>query len=573
MTRRDRIARLLAGAIVLTSSLTSASLAGAASTHARHASHAHDDDSYDSLYYDSGYSADYGGVTIGSGTDFYYDPGSSCDASICDAAFYDPSTNFYYDPSGQTSIDSAGAFDNYINEGRSPDALPMGAGAGLGVLKTLGHALGTLGTSTAPTARVSAPLGTGAMTLPAGLAGAMTLPAGLAGAFARTAGLAGAFARTVGAHRPGSARVGTGRPPALVAGLIHAATTPHTRSAAEVGATAAIFVDTPRTYKLTYPSAWRMITHNQYVKGAYVDTRVAAPDANAGVVAQSATLPRGMAFSLNDPAVLQYFSNALGASLGAFGARATQQMQMQVGKTGGGDEVLVGRVPFQWVDTSLAPDVFTNIDNGTTGAVLWVVLRNNNRLYAIAGTIADTTAESAHADATQMTAILSSLDLLHTYTPTGRVQAVVDATHTYGVAYPSSSWSRLPAQQAGSLALRSADRTSGVVGVSWAAPKGMGQLTNGYMGQVVGALGSSLGTIEGKPAFRHVTYKKVPRYTATLSFRRSDGKTGKAVVVVSLHHARVNTVAGITMDTRAGSPTGQGGASQVSFIVSSLHLM
>jgi len=552
MTRRNRGTRLLAGALVLTSSLTSASVASATSVRAHHASHVHDD-SYDALYYDSGYSADYGGVTIGSGTDFYYDPGSSCDASICNSAFYDPSTNFYYDPSGQTSIDAAGAFDNYITEGRSPGAIPLRAGAGLGVLKTLGHELGASTASPASLARVSAPLGTGAMTLPAGLTRAI--------------------ARTIGAPRPGRARVGTGRTPALAGGLIRTATTPHTGPTAAVGATAAIFVDTPRTYKLTYPNTWRMITHNQYVKGAYVDTRVAAPDGNAGVAAQSATLPPGLAFSLNDPAVLQYFSNSMSASLGAFGAQATQHIQMQVSKTGGGDEVLVGRVPFQWVDTSLAPDVFTNIDNGTTGAVLWVVLRNNNRLYAIAGTIADTTADSAQADATQMTAILSSLDLLHTYIPTGRVQAVVDATHTYGVAYPSSSWSRLPSQQAGSLALRSADRTSGVAGVSWAAPKGMGQLTSGYMQQVVGALGSSLGTITGKPAFRHVTYKNVPRYTATLSFRRSDGKTGKAVVVVSLHHARVNTVAGITMDARRSSPTGQGGASQVSFIVSSLHLM
>jgi len=140
MTRRDCGARLLAGAIVLTSSLTSASVAGATSTHTHHASHAHDD-SYDSLYYDSGYSADYGGVTIGSGTDFYYDPGSSCDASICNSAFYDPSTNFYYDPSGQTSIDSAGAFDNYITEGGNPDTISARAGSGRDALKTL---VGTL---------------------------------------------------------------------------------------------------------------------------------------------------------------------------------------------------------------------------------------------------------------------------------------------------------------------------------------------------------------------------------------------------------------------------------------------
>ncbi len=554
MTRRDCGARLLAGAIVLTSSLTSASVAGATSTHTHHASHAHDD-SYDSLYYDSGYSADYGGVTIGSGTDFYYDPGSSCDASICNSAFYDPSTNFYYDPSGQTSIDSAGAFDNYITEGGNPDTISARAGSGRDALKTLGHELGTLSTSTAAPARAAQAPQTGmqAMTLPGGLARAIT--------------------QTGGAHRPVSAWVGTARQPALVAGLIHAATTPRLRPATAVGAKAAIFVDTPRTYKLTYPSVWPLITHNAYVKGAFVDMRIVAPDANAGVAAQSATLPQGMAFSLSNPAVQQYFYNAIGASLSAFGAQVTQQMQIQVSQTGGGDEVLVGRVPFQWVDTSLAPDVFTHIDNGTSGALLWVVLRNNNRLYDITGTIADTAAASAQADATQTTAILSSLDLLHTYSPTGPVQAVVDATHTYGVAYPTSSWSRLPATQAGALAVRSADRTAGVAGVSWAAPKGMSQLTTGYMQQVVGALGSSLGTIKGKPAFRHVTYKNVPRYTATLSFRRADGKTGKAVVVVSLHHARVNTVAGITMDAHTKSPKGQGGAAQVSFIVSSLHLM
>ncbi len=548
MTRRDCGARLLAGVIVLTLSLTSASVAGATSTPTHHASHTHDD-SYDSLYYDSGYAADYGGVTIGSGTDFYYDPGSSCDASICNSAFYDPSTNFYYDPSGQTSIDSAGAFDNYITEGGTPDTISARARSGLDALKALGHEL-----STATAAPTWAPqTGMRAMPLPAGLARAIT--------------------QTGGAHRPVSARIGTGRQPALVTGLIRVATTPRRGPATAVGAKAAIFVDTPRTYKLTYPSDWPLITHNAYVKGAFVDMRIVAPDANAGVAAQSATLPHGMGFSLTNPAVQQYFYNVIGASLSAFGAQATQQMQIQVGQTGGGDEVLVGRVPFQWVDTSLAPDVFTHIDNGTSGALLWVVLRNNNRLYDITGTIADTAAASAQADATQTTAILSSLDLLHTYIPTGPVQAVVDATHTYGVAYPTSSWSRLPAMQAGALAIRSADRTAGVAGVSWAAPKGMSQLTTGYMQQVVGALGSSLGTIKGKPAFRYVTYKKVPRYTATLSFRRSDGKTGKAVVVVSLHHARVNTVAGITMDTRTKSSIGQGGAAQVSFIVSSLHLI
>lgn len=319
MTRRDCGARLLAGAIVLTSSLTSASVAGATSTHTHHASHAHDD-SYDSLYYDSGYSADYGGVTIGSGTDFYYDPGSSCDASICNSAFYDPSTNFYYDPSGQTSIDSAGAFDNYITEGGNPDTISARAGSGRDALKTLGHELGTLSTSTAAPARAAQAPQTGmqAMTLPGGLARAIT--------------------QTGGAHRPVSAWVGTARQPALVAGLIHAATTPRLRPATAVGARAAIFVDTPRTYKLTYPSAWPLITHNAYVKGAFVDMRIVAPDANAGVAAQSATLPQGMAFSLTNPAVQQYFYNAIGASLSAFGAQVTQQMQIQVSQTGGGDK-------------------------------------------------------------------------------------------------------------------------------------------------------------------------------------------------------------------------------------------
>ena len=549
MTRRDDLARFLAAAIVLTSSLTSASLAGATAPRVHHASPSHDD-SYDSLYYDSSYGADYGGVTIGSGTDFYYDPGSSCDASICDSAFYDPSTNFYYDPSGQTSVDSAGAFDNYITEGSSSETIAEGAGAGMRVLTTLGHELSTLTASPVP--QVS-PRGTHAMTLLAGLTDAM--------------------ARSGGVSRPRSIGVGAARLPAVVAGLIRVTAMPRRGAAAAIGAQATIFVDTPRTYKLTYPSAWRMITHNGYVKGTFVDMRIAASDANAGVAAQSATLPQGMTFSLNDPAVLTYFYNEIGASLGAFGAQATQQMQMQVSKTGGGDEVLVGRVPFRWVDPSLVPDVFTQIDAGTIGALLWVVLHNNNRLYIISGTMADTSAASAPADATQMTAILSSLDLLHTYLPTGHVQAIVDATHTYGVAYPTSSWSRLPAQQAGSLALRAADRRSGVAGVSWVAPRGMHTLTGGYMRQVVSTLGPSLGKVEGTPAFRHVTYKKVPRYTATLSFRRSDGKTGKAVVVVSLHRGRVTTVAGITMDARTRASTGQGGAAQISVIVSSLHLM
>lgn len=551
MNSRRRIARLAAGALVLTTSLTSLSVAGAASVHSHPASHVHDD-GYDSLYYDSSYSADYSGVTIGSASDFYYDPGSSCDASICDSAFYDPSTNFYYDPSGQTAIDSAGAFDNYINESVSPNRVPMSTEAGLRTLKALGRQLTSSTMSAAPVAVVGR---TRTMTPSAALTHALT--------------------RTLGATSRGAAGVGAGTTqlPALTTTLIHTNLTPHRALEMSIGSKAAIFVDTARTYKLTYPNSWPMITHNGYVNGAYVDMRIAASDANAGVAAQSTSLPRGMTFSLKDPAVLQYFYTALGASLSSFGAQATQQMQMQVSKTGGGDEVLVGRVPFEWVDTSLAPNVFTNIAEGTPGALLWVVLRNNNRLYALTGTIADTTAASAQDDATQITAILSSLDLLHTYTPSGRVQAVVDATHTYGVAYPAASWTRISVKQAGSLALRSADHRSGVAGVSWTAPKGMSQLTNGYMQQVVGALGSSLGTIKGKPTFRHVTYKKTPRYTATLSFRRPDGQTGKAVVVVSLHHARVNTVAGIAMDTRTSSPMTMGGAGQVSFIVSSLHLL
>src|SRR4051812_44898017 len=99
MSRRYQIGRVLAGALVLTTLVTSTSLARANALH--RAAH---DDTYDSMYYDPGYSSDYGDVTVGSGSDFYYDPGSSCEASICDSAFYDPSTNFYYDPTNQTSI-------------------------------------------------------------------------------------------------------------------------------------------------------------------------------------------------------------------------------------------------------------------------------------------------------------------------------------------------------------------------------------------------------------------------------------------------------------------------------------
>jgi len=38
------------------------------------------------------------GVQDDYSSDFYYDPGSPCDASICDSTAYSPNTDYYYDP-------------------------------------------------------------------------------------------------------------------------------------------------------------------------------------------------------------------------------------------------------------------------------------------------------------------------------------------------------------------------------------------------------------------------------------------------------------------------------------------
>jgi len=542
MGPHHRTGCVLAAVLMLTSSLSSAGLARAAAPHSR----AHDD-TYDSVLYDPGLSSDYSGVTIGPASDFYYDPGSSCDASICDTAFYDPNTNFYYDPTNQTSIDSNGAFDNYI---LGDATAPVDSGSAIGMpnaLAALGHDL-----------RAAA---AGGHALPARVPGAQTLPAALARSISRA---------IVPTARPGLATAGTHQRPALVSTLIHERVPSLAGSASALGGKPVNFVDSARTYKLTYPDDWRMITHNAYVKGAYVDSRIAAPDGNAGVAAQSMTLPQGMPFSLNNANVMQYFNNAFMSSLVAFGAQATLQADMQVRTTVTGDEVLVARMPFQWVDVSLAPDVFTGLQNGYSGAIVFIVLHNNGRLHVVTGTIADLDSDTAAADAAQVTSVVSSLDLLHTYLPSGPLARIVDTTRTYGLAYPTASWSHLKPQGAGSIVLQAKDHLAGVAGASWAAPKGMGRLTAGYMQQVVAALAPSLGTIQGTPSFGHVTYKKTPRFTASFTFRRSDGHVGKAMVVAAMHHARINAVAGVAM-TPANSPARQD-AGQLSFIVSSMHL-
>jgi hypothetical protein len=274
-----------------------------------------------------------------------------------------------------------------------------------------------------------------------------------------------------------------------------------------------------------------------------------------------------MPVSLQDPGVQNYLANSIQFS--AFGAQATSQAELQSYVIPSGDEVLVGRVPFQWVDSSLAPSQFPDVQDGMQGGVLFVALHNNNRLYLITGTIADLTTDSAVTDAQQLSGIFSSLDLFHIYRPSGKPNAILDATKTYRLAYPST-WSYTKNVPKGDTALVSQDHTSAVVALSGQAPKGMKQISQSYLHNVIMALGSTLGTATQQPAYHKVTSKGSIRYAATLKLRGADGKTGNALVVTTVNHAKVCAVVGIAMDHQAASIKQQ--AQQASYIVSSLHL-
>jgi hypothetical protein len=310
-----------------------------------------------------------------------------------------------------------------------------------------------------------------------------------------------------------------------------------------------------------------MVSHDQYVRGAYVDVRLIAPDANAGVVGQSLTLPQGSSFSLEDPNVQQYIVGSI--QFAAFGAEPTAQPELQAFTIPSGDEILVGRVPFQWINPSLAPSQFPNVTAGMQGGVLFVVLHNNGRLYLVTGTIADLSATSAVDDAQQLSAIMSSLDLLHIYKPAGKPNAIVDTTRTYRLAFPTT-WSYTKNVPAGDTALVSNDHTSAVVALAAPAPRGMQQISPGYMHTVITALGTTLGTVTKAPTFHKVVANTSTRYAATVQFRRKDGKTGKALIVATMHRSKVCAVVGIAMDHGASSVRQQ--AQQASYIVSSLHL-
>lgn len=90
------------------------------------------------------------------------------------------------------------------------------------------------------------------------------------------------------------------------------------------------------------------------------------------------------------------------------------------------------------------------------------------------------------------------------------------------------------------------------------------------MHTVVASLGSTLGSLTKAPTYHKVVVKGSIRYAETLQFRHTDGKTGKAMVVATLHSGKVCAVVGITMD---GAKSLKEQARQAPYIVSSLHLI
>ncbi len=504
-------------------------------------------DAYNDLGYYSDYS-DYGGY-YSPYSSYTYDPGATCYGVVCDGGFSDPATNYLYDSSEASlaaSTDSADAFDAYIRE----TAPPIGASgaaaalAGPSTYKAVGTLLTTL--TSAPAAATDPAI------------------AGVANPRPMTAAGSGQARLQVGQASRSSLLLSHG--PASWSS--HVALNPLLASAAVSANSVSTFVDTQRTYKINFPTEWTMVNHDQYVRGSYVDARLISPDANVGVVGQSVTLPQGMSLDLGDPSVQNYLAGSI--QFAAFGAQAAANPELQSFTIPSGDEVLVGRVPFQWVDTSLAPEQFTNVQQGGVGAVLFLALLNNNRLYVITGTIADLSNAQAVNDAKQLSGIFSSLDLIHVFTPSGKPNAIVDSTNTYRLQFPQDTWTYTKGVPKGDTALVSGSHNSAVVAVSSPAPKGMQTITSGYMNNVVGALGSTLGKVTKSPTFHKIVNKGSTQYAATLPFTRKDGKTGKAMIVATIHKKKVCAVVGIVMDTGAASVKAQ--AQQASYIVSSLHL-
>jgi hypothetical protein len=528
------VARSLAAGMLIASTAVAAPQALA--SHSRTAAH-------DDAYGDMGYYSDYGGGYDASSS-FTYDAGGTCYEVTCDGGFSDPATNYLYDSSEASlsaSTDAADAFDAYIQE-----SLPGAGVSAIGPRSTGPSAFKALGTF---------------------LNNLTAMPEG-----SIRAAIAASRAQ-VQEPTPASSRLDAAlSQPAnqAVAGpaMLHAAgRAPF--SFAGAGSGISVFVDSQRTYKINYPSNWTMVNHDQVVRGAYVDARLIASDANAGVVGQSLSLSQGTSLNLGDPAVQNYIASSI--QFAQFGAQATAQPDLQAYTIPSGDQVLVGRVPFQWVDTSLAPSQFTDVSEGMQGGLMFVALHNNNRLYLVTGTIADMASDSAIDDAKQLSAIFSSLDLIHVYTPTGKPNAIVDSSRTYRLSFPGSSWNYTKAMAKGDTALVSTDRSSAVVAISAAAPQGMGQISSSYMHQVVGALRSTLGKVTTAPVFHKLVSKGSVRYAATLPFRRADGKTGKAMIVATVHKSKVCAVVGIVINHDAQGLRQQ--AQQASYIVSSLHLM
>jgi len=485
--------RLIAG-LAASSALLAGLLVPLAPAHAHaavpHRSGVRDDGSSD-FYYDPGSPCDASicdSTAYSPNTDYYYDPGSSCDASICDAGLYNPSGDFYYDPGSSTDsnlIDTSST----DNSGGDTESSASAARHGPVSADVLGRLIS-----------------------------------------ARLMMRSGRTARSVATH-------------ALLVVDAPALVTPAVRSAqteAAGDASVRIFVDSSRSYKVTYPAAW------QHGARQGADLAVKSPNQNAAVVSLAATAPGGGSLMIKD--VLPNFFQSLGGVPDAATYSASSVH---------GDTVEVSRVRFHWTDGS-----------GSGGAVV-VLTRNHNREYLIAGVVADLSSDTARDDALQVSAVVSSLDVLHTITaaPT-HIVGFKDATHTYALAYPRG-WTQLKTTSGLNLALRSPDAGAVVGGVSVPAPAGMRQVTPDALRQVLGGIGQSLGTIQGAPVFHNVAYRGVVAHATVFSFRRGNGSMGRAILVVALHKAHLCAVAGIVADGHATNADHD--AAQLSWVVSSLR--
>lgn len=468
-------------------------LAPLAPAHAHAAATHHNvrDDGSGDFYYDPGSPCDASicdSTAYSPNTDYYYDPGSSCDASICDAGLYNPSGDFYYDPGSSTDsnlIDTSSVDNSSGDTGSSVSAArhsPVTADA-LGRLVSVRLVI--------QPNRTARPVAT-----------RMLLVASA---------------------------------PTLVAPPVRAG-----QGAAVGSGGVRIFVDRSRSYKVTYPATW------QHGAQQGADLAVGAPNQNAAVVSLAITVPGNGHFTIKD--VLPSFFRSLGGMPDATMYRTSSVH---------GDMIEVSRVRFHWTNGS-----------GMGGAVL-VLTRNHNREYLIAGVVADLSSDTARAAALQVSAVVSSLDVLHTITAVPRhVVGFKDATHTYALAYPQG-WTRLTTTSGLNLALRSPDAGAVVGGVSVPAPAGLRQVTPAVLRQVLGGFGQSLGTIQDPPVFHNVAYRRVIAQATVFSFRRGNGSTGRAILVVALHRAHLCAVVGIVANGHA--PQANHEAAQLSWVVSSLR--